>query len=145
MASLVYLRGISNLLASFAGKDIRAALVMTNTTADTENTSITFMSNFTTLDECNATGYARVALTSEAVNVDTGNVRVELDAADITFSGLGGDASRPSQGVVLYEHVTNDADSKPIVFIEFTATRPATATSVTVPWNAEGIIQAEAV
>lgn len=78
--------------------DIRCALLMTNTTADTEKDAINFISNIGTLDECNATGYARVALTSEAVNTDDANDRAEFDAADVSFTGLSGDASRAIQG-----------------------------------------------
>ena len=142
MASVMYLRGISTLLAAFASTDIRIALLMTNTTADTENTGLTNVADIATLDECNSTGYARVALGTEAVNVDVGNVRVELDGTDTVFSGLGGDASRAIQGALVYKHVTNDADSPVIAFIDFTSDIPATATQVTIPWNAEGIIQA---
>lgn len=141
MASVLYLRGINTLLATFSGLDVRAALLMTNTTADTENTGLTFVGDITTLDECDATGYARIALSSEAQNVDTGNVRIELDAADLTFSGLSGNATRDVQGLLLYKHVTNDADSPVIAFVDFTTDIPSTATQITVPFNAEGIIQ----
>ena len=44
--------------------DIRGALLMLNTTADAEDEEV-FMNGFTTLDECDATGYARVALTTQ--------------------------------------------------------------------------------
>lgn len=141
MASVLYLRGINTLLAAFSGLDVRAALLMTNTTADTENTGLTYVSDITTLDECDDTGYARIALTSEANNVDVGNVRVELDAADLTFSGLSGNATRDAQGLLLYRHVTNDTDSPVIAFLDFVADIPSTATQITVPFNAEGIIQ----
>jgi len=122
--------------------DIRAILVMTNTTADTENDAKVYVGDLTTLDECDATGYSRQALANEAVNKDDANDRAEFDADDASFAGLSGDATRDYQGVVLYKHVTNDADSPLIAFIEFSNQPLAKeATQVDVPWNAEGILQ----
>lgn len=121
--------------------DIRAILCMTNTTVDTE-ANVQTTSAFTTLDECDATGYARLALTSEAVNIDTSNNRAEFDAADLSFTSLSGNATRAIQGVLLHEHITNDASSLPIVFVDFSADIPTTATQIDIPWNAEGIMQA---
>jgi hypothetical protein len=139
MASQVF--NIYKALASWAGSDIRAILCMSNTTADTEKDADT-ISGITTLDESDATGYARVALTGEASNIDDTNDRAEMDANDVVFSGLSGNATRDYQGVLLYRHVTNDTDSVPVVFVEFSSTVTKNATSVTIPWNAEGIIQA---
>ena len=121
--------------------DIRAALLMLNTTADTEIDAITFVDQYTTLDECDATGYARVALASEAVVADDANDRAEFDAADASFTGMSGDATRDIQGVLIYKHVTNDANSIPIAFIDFSADIPKTATQVDIPWDAQGILQ----
>lgn len=120
--------------------DIRAILCMTNTTADTAKDAIDQISDLT-LDECDDSGYARVALTGEAVNVDDTNDRAEFDANDLSFTGLSGNSSRAIQGVLLYKHVTNDADSIPIVFIDFTSDIPATATQIDVPWDSEGVLQ----
>ena len=122
------------------GADIRVALLMTNTTADTE-ADVDLMNAFSILDECDATGYARQALSSEAVNIDDTNDRAEFDATDVTFSGLSGNATRAIQGALIYKHVTNDTDSVPVAFIDFASDIPSTATSVTIPWNAEGILQ----
>lgn len=120
--------------------DIRCALLMTNTTADTQN-NVSLMNAFTTLDECDATGYARVALASEAVNQDNTNNRAEFDADDASFTGLGGDATRDIQGALIYKHVTDDTDSIPIAFIDFSADIPSSASQIDVPWDAEGILQ----
>lgn len=122
--------------------DIRCALLMTNTTADSENDGIANLDDFTTLDECDATSYARQQLANEAVNLDDTNDRAELDADDVTFSGLGGDASRDAQGVLIYKHVDGTAaNDVPIAFIDFASDIPSTATSISIPWNAEGILQ----
>lgn len=118
--------------------DIRAALLMTNTTADTENDGITTISGFTTLDEHGTAG--RVALANEAVNKDDTNDRAEFDADDALWSSLANGA-RAIQGVLIYKHVTNDTDSIPIAFIEFSATQNPGGSDFTVQWNAEGILQ----
>lgn len=122
--------------------DIRARLCMTNTTCDTEVDAINDLADYTTIDPADATGYADVALASEAVAADDANNRAEFDANDISFTGLGGDASRDYQGVLLYKYVDGtNANDLPLCFIDFTADIPSTATQVDVPWNAEGILQ----
>lgn len=122
--------------------DIRARLCMTNTTCDTEVDAITNLSDYTLIDVADATGYADVALTSEAVAADDANNRAEFDAADISFTGLSGDATRAYQGVLLYKYVDGtNANDIPLCFIDFTADIPATATQVDIPWDAQGILQ----
>ena len=128
--------------AYLSGKDIRARLVMTLTTCDTENDGIANLADYTTIDPADSAGYADVALTGEASAKDDPNDRAEIDADDVVFSGLGGDASRDYQGVLLYEFVDGtNANDIPAVFIDFATDIPLTATQVTVPWDVEGIIQ----
>lgn len=122
--------------------DIRVALLMTNTTADTEIDAVDRVADYTTLDECDATGYARVALTGETVTEDTANNRAEFDADDASFTGLGGDATRDIQGALVLKHVDGTAANDiPIAFVEFTSVITKTATQIDVPFNAEGILQ----
>lgn len=121
--------------------DIRAILVMSNTTADTENDGIVYVSDYTTLDECDAGGYARVALSGEAVNKDDANDRATFDANDVVFTSLGGDASRNAVGVVLYKHVGADSANPVIVFHEFTSPVTSAATQITVPFAASDILR----
>jgi len=147
MASLVYNEfkraSASGEIDLAGGDDIRARLLMTNTTCDTENTAIVNISDFTTVDTSDATGYADVALANEAVNKDDINTRAEFDADNISFSGLSGDATRDYQGVLLYKYVDGtDANDIPIAFIEFVNQPLAKeATQVDVPWDAQGILQ----
>jgi hypothetical protein len=96
--------------------DLRALLVMTNTTVDSEE-DLTNLAAFTTLDECDGAGYARVAFGGEVLNVDNANNRVLLDANDVTFPLLGA-GTRPNQGLVLYKHVGADGVNKPIAFYD---------------------------
>jgi hypothetical protein len=123
------------------GDDIRAALLMNTTTCDTDNDGVLDLLDFGTLARSDATGYADVQLTSEAVNKDDANDRAEFDATDISFTGLGGDAANDYQGVLIYKFVTGDSDSIPIAWIEFPAEITLTATQVDVSWNSEGILQ----
>ena len=123
--------------------DIRAMLVMTNTTADTENTKTT-ISGFTTLDEFDGAGYTRQALTGESVGADNTNNRGEFTADTFTFTNLSA-GTRSIAGVVLFRYITTDADHIPIAYIDTSGsvTFPITPTggSLIIAANAEGFIQ----
>jgi hypothetical protein len=122
--------------------DFRFRLCMTNTTCDTENDGIVTLSNYTTIDVCNSGGYADIAATAEVVNKDDPNDRAECDAADVTFAGLAGNASRAIQGCLIYKFIDGtNANDLAVAYVDFTATAPATSTSITIPWSAEGILQ----
>jgi enolase len=123
--------------------DIRARLVMTNTTCDTEVDAINTLANYTTIDPADASGYADVALTTETVNADDANDRANfLAAAAIVFSGLGGNATRNYQGILLYKYVDGtNANDIPLAFVEFTAAIAKEATQVTVPASTTNLIQ----
>lgn len=145
MASVIPNSFLAELLKAYlvTGADVRARLCMTNTTCDTEVDGIVNLDDYTTIDPSDATGYADVALTGEAAAADDANNRGEFDASDISFTGLGGDASRAYQGVLLYKRVDGtNANDLPVCFIDFTSDIPATATQVDVPWDAQGILQA---
>lgn len=142
MASKLNLPGMQDLLdgtSNWLTSDYRARLLMTNTTADTENNKAT-LSAYTTLDSFDGSGASTVALTTEAVNVDSGNNRIELDADDVAFGALG-NGTRQIQGVLLFDFNTNDADSVGFVFIEFSSTVNPGGATVTVVWDVEGIVQ----
>ncbi len=145
MASIIYneaLRAIAAGEYDLNAADIRARLCMTNTTCDTENDGIIELSDFTTIDIADATGYADIDMDGLAVNKDEANDRAEFDANDLTFAGLSGNATRDYQGVLLYIWIdgSNAADLA-LAFIDFSANIAKEATQVTVPWNGEGIIQ----
>lgn len=145
MASIIYneaLRAIAAGEIDLDAADVRARLCMTNTTCDTENDAVQTLSDFTTIDASDATGYADIDMDGLAVTVDDGNDRAEFDANDLSFSGLSGNATRDYQGVLLYVYVDGtDANDKAICFIDFTSDVPKEATTVSVPWDTEGIIQ----
>ncbi len=119
MASFAYTYALGLLNSTVLTGDIRALLVMSNTTADTDEDAEFITGGITTLDEYDGAAYARVALTGEAFAVDTANDRFEFDANAFTFSTLGV-GTRQCVGLVLYLHVTNDADSKPLFYFDGT-------------------------
>lgn len=121
--------------------DLRVMLVMTNTTADTEDDANT-ISGFTTLDEYDGSGYARQALANETISEDAANDRAEVDADDAVFASLGA-GTRQAQAAIVFKHVTNDTDSVPIAFIDSGGFPfDGTGSNLTIQWNAEGILQA---
>lgn len=126
---------------NYATADMRVMLVMTNTTADTEQDD-EFISGLVTLDEYDGAGYVRKALAAEAVNEDAANNRAEFDATDVQWVALGA-GTRQAQGLVLFRFVTNDADSPLIAFID-TGGFPFSGNggNIDIAWNAEGILQA---
>ena len=94
---------------------LKAILVCTNTTSDTEDKQ--FVSGFTTLDEMDGAGYSRVTLSGGSVTGDLVNHRGEITFSDIRFVGVSA-GTRQVQGVLIYKFVTNDADSIPIAYID---------------------------
>lgn len=102
-----------------AGHDIRALLVMTNTTADTDRDAGT-LSAIGTLDEYDGSGYARAALASQSVVRDDANNRAELQATSpISFGGTVAAGTRQAAGIVVYRHVDGTAaNDQPIVYID---------------------------
>ena len=130
--------------AYISGKDLRARLCMTNTTCDTEIDAIDNLSDYTTIDVADSTGYADVALTGETVTVNDTDDRGDLDtSSDIVFTGLSGDATRDYQGCLLYEYVDGtDANDIPMWYIDFSSVVVKEATQVTVPSSTTNILQA---
>lgn len=124
---------------------LKAVLVMTNTTADTEIDADT-VSAITTLDEYDGSGFTwghgntgRKTVGSKTVTVDdTDDEGVFDSTADITWSSLGA-GTRANQGMLLIrEGTTNDTDAIPIAF--FDASFTGNGGDVTIQFNAEGIL-----
>jgi len=144
MASLVYNNFMNLLLKGDIDldegqDDIRCALLMTNTTADTEEETA-LMNAFGTLDECDGANYVRKTFSSQSVGIDTSNDRSEFDVEDLTWSALG-NGTRELQGMLVYKHVTNDTDSIPLFFVEFSSAQSPGGSDFTVAVNAEGLLQ----
>lgn len=145
MADLVYHNALRAILAGeidldAGGDDIRVALLMTNTTADSDATA-EVISDIGTLDECDDSSYARQALANEAVNQDDPNTRGEFDADDVDFGTMTGDASRQVQGFLLFKFVSDDDDSIPILWKDFVGPVTMDPTQFQILFNTEGILQ----
>jgi hypothetical protein len=94
--------------------DWRVMLVMTNTTADTEDDAGT-IDDFTTLDEYDGTPYTRQALANEVYEkVAASNLsRLRCDPSTFTTLGVTTPGARQVAGALIYIHVTDDTDSVP--------------------------------
>jgi len=113
---------------------IKVALVMTNTTCDTENDGISVVGDFTTLDEHNGSGYARQTLSGKTVTKQDANDRAKFSATDPVFASLGA-GSRNVAGVLLIWD--NGGTLVPISFHEYTTPRVADGTDFEVPIRAD--------
>lgn len=141
MASFVYTPSLSRMgRGSFdwVGQDIRCLLVMSNTTADTDQ-DLENIGDIGTLDEMDGSGYVRKAAANEADSQDDANNRLELSFDPITWSALG-NGTRAVVGMVIYQHVTNDADALLIAYVDLGTINPGGA-DLTITNNAQGIIQ----
>ena len=121
----------------FATDDIRAALCMLNTTADSVIDGAIHLSDLT-LDECDGAGYSRQALANKTVTRDDTNDLAVFDADDESFGSIGA-STRNVQGVLIYLHVTNDADSVPLFWLEFSTSKVPDGSDFTVRWSASGL------
>lgn len=123
--------------------DIRVLLLMTNTTVDTERNAKDQVSDFTTLDNFDGSGYTTNghALDTQAVNIDDSNSRAEFDAADETISTLGA-GTRSVQGILVISFISTLNGSLPLHWIEFASNKTPDGSDFTLVFNAEGIIQA---
>ena len=115
-------------------------LVMSNTTVDTENSGITTVAGYTTLDEHGTAGQQTLA--NIAVNKDDANNRAEFDADDVVYAALAAGA-RDVVGVLVCKQAggapaTSDL---PCFFLEYATAKTPDGSNFTIQWNAEGIAQ----
>lgn len=125
-------------MINLAAADVRAILVKTTTSVDTQD-GIQFIAGYAVLGECTCASYTRKALTGEAIAIDLVNKRAEFTSDPIVWSAL--EAGNTLQGVLLYVHVTNDADSMPIAFLEFASNWVTDGGGLTLTPNAQGLLQ----
>lgn len=127
------------LLDWLAGKTIKAAFLMSNTTADTENDGVDRLNDYTTYDELDDTNYVRPTVTGLAVVKDDGNDRAELDCDDIVLTGMAGDATRQVVAVQFIEHVDGTAaNDVPGPVCEFDSPKTVDSGNFTATIGADG-------
>ena len=144
MASAIPNTGLALIIAALASTDVRARLVMTNTTCDTEVDAINDLADYTLIDIADSTGYADVALDTETITVNDTDNRADFDTAtNIVFTGLSGDATRDYQGILLYKYVDGtNANDLPVFYVDFSSVIVKEATQVTVPSSTTNLLQA---
>jgi hypothetical protein len=125
---------------------MKVMLVMTNTTADTDQDAKDF-TQVTTLDEFDGSGYTvgGSAVASQVVAEDDPNNRSEFSANALTFATLGA-GTRQIQGAVLYGCSGGAISTGKSLLFAFVDTGgfpiSANGGDITITWNAEGILQA---
>lgn len=120
--------------------DLRMALLMTNTTADTE-VDAENPADITTLDTMDGSGYAEETLTSEAVGVDLSNDRAEIDWDDATFAAMS-NGTRQIQGWFVKQNVDgNAANDLNKFYKDFASTINPGGSALTVQGDAQGWVQ----
>lgn len=128
---------------NFVSGDIRLVPLMTNTTVDTERDAKDQVSDFTTLDEADGSGYTTggLALDNQAVNIDDANDRAEADADDETVTAFGA-CTRSLQGVLVILYSASLTASMPLHWLEFASNKTPDGSDFVFQINAEGYIQA---
>lgn len=120
--------------------DVRVLLVMTNSTADTDQDA-QFIANIGTLDEMDGANYARVNVANQTVTQDDANNRSEFSFDAFTWTALGA-GTRNVLGAVIFGFVTNDADSFLIAYIDSGGFPfAANGGDVTYTPDAQGVLQ----
>ena len=143
MAQVVYQGFYDDLMAGnvTSSADLRALLVMSNTTIDVDEDAQT-LSDFTTIDECDGTGYSELDLASVSVAYDSTNDRLVIDAADGDFDGGGGSitaTTREVSRVLIKRYVDGtDANDVPWFSIDIGPYDPVGG-AFDVTWNSTGI------
>jgi hypothetical protein len=148
MANFVYRHAIHligtaalDLEAAGTAAQLKAALVMDTTTADTE-LDVTSMAGFTTLAECNGANYARQTLTNVTWSKDATNGRSELKADPSVFNNLGAGTTPNQAAIVIFQPDGTPANQIPISWYD-TGGFPfqGTGSPNTINWNsADGVL-----
>src|SRR3984957_2787156 len=108
MTSHWFDKALTQIINSYmvSGATIKAALLMTNTTAPTQF-SPAFLSNITTLDRCDAANYADQTITGPTATQDDADTQGVFNGGNITFASLGV-GSRQTKGALVYKFGTGD-------------------------------------
>jgi hypothetical protein len=125
---------------NLASDDIRVMLLGTVLVEGTVQDADT-ISGITIDEITTATNYVRKALASEAVTTDDTNNRGAFDAADVTWTALGGAANDTIEAALIYKHVTNDTDSIPLIHLDLAST-PTNGGDITLAFASAGILLA---
>lgn len=109
---------------NWTSNTIKALLLKATSTVDKDHDTVAAVLSGN--NESDATGYVRKTLASKTVTVDDTNDRVDLGAASIVWTALGGATNNTLDRLIVYKEVTNDADSIPLVSFDVTKTTDGT-------------------
>lgn len=128
---------------------IKALLLMTNTTADTDY-DVNTVSAIGTLDEFDGAGYTAghggagrktVTATISETAGGPGVGFAALEAAQLTWLGLGA-GTRDALGVLLIvEGTSDDSDAIPIAWSPFSSAYTASGNNLNVSWSSDVAVQ----
>jgi len=150
MASFVYDAQLADILLGdihFDTDDIRAMLVKSTTTADV-NVDAATLSAITSLNELTDASYTgqstgnfssgQYAFATQTVANDAANDRAEVDFEDIAWAAINNETIG---GCLIYKWVDGTAANDiPLIYVDLGDITPAGAT-LTITWNAEGVVQ----
>lgn len=143
MASFVYTKFkemAGQGLIDLSSDTLKIILVGSTTTADTEEDT-QYIGDFSTLGElANSGNYSRKTLGSVTFAADNSNNRAELHCSNVAWTALTGTPAQPV-GAILCKHVTNDADSVAIAWIDGSAWPITNGGDYTIVIDAEGLLQ----
>jgi len=123
--------------------DLRILLVMSNTTADTEEDAV-FLDDLTTLDECDGASYARQVATGAALTKDEPNNRTVFTLDNPVFADLG-PGTRQVVGAVIVKWVTDPTDSPLVYYATLPPFDPPGSPDTTILWDPGGLALIEAI
>lgn len=122
--------------------DLRCLAFRTSSTVTTE-LGATFLTDYTSLAECDAGGYARAPLATVALVEDAPSDELRL-TADPTDLGTVTGGSEPIAGFLVYVHIGADSANRPFAIATDFASGPGLPYTpfgqpLIVHWDAEGV------
>lgn len=140
MADITYNVALKNMLQWIDDATIKAALLMSNTTADTERTVAT-IGGFTTHGQCDDSNYTDKTLSTILTQDDTDDRGVIThSSSSLTWSGNAGDGSLQMKALLVYKDVGGVfADGIPIWLLLFPENRAMGTDPFVVNFSSDGV------
>jgi hypothetical protein len=138
MAMYVYTAGIP-FWTEWDTLDIEILLMKSGYTPDVDHATVAAVASGNELDDTDT--YERKTLVCSAPVIETANDWYKYDAADITWAALDTPGDEIVTGCLIYNLVTNDSDSIPMVYFNFTGVNPDGA-DFTIAFSSNGVLTA---
>ena len=143
MANFVFNAGLGRVAEKAAdGADLRLLVLKASDTdaAHKDVATVAALLGLAATTEADFTNYARATLAGVTVNIDNATDSVSVDATDVVFTAAGGALNNTTTDVVIYEFVTDDAGSIPLVQLDAVFTTDGN--DVTLQFHADGFFGA---